>query len=270
MGGIHQGGKVKIALSLQTLKYFLRAFTGIDHAKYLLIGHQFLGKIVPGQVSCLLECDPPKSVLLKKLRRTQLHYGALREKFMEERLQGRLGCRTQDGGNTIVLDQLGNGVDAGAQIGNGHHLGFIKDNDASGDVVEFAALRGTEGIEGFKKLHGGGHHNGNIPIFSGLCQRDIFRIRFLLHIIEHIGVVFQHQVLSQNGTEGLCGLFNDRGVGDHIDHAAQAVCFGVCQSKGEGGDGFTASGGDSQGEKPGKLPLSFLYAAFKNGTALLI
>ena len=42
-----------------------------------------------------------------------------------------------------MLNQLGDGVDAWPQAGKGEQLGLVEENDASGQVVELAALGGA-------------------------------------------------------------------------------------------------------------------------------
>ena len=50
-----------------------------------------------------------------------------------------------------MLDQLGNGPDAGAQGVERQHLRFIKDNDALRDVVNLSALGGAAGVKAIQK-----------------------------------------------------------------------------------------------------------------------
>lgn len=49
-------------------------------------------------------------------------------------------------------DQLGNRPDTGSQIGEGEHLGLVKDQDALGQVVELPAFGRLAGIKGFKEF----------------------------------------------------------------------------------------------------------------------
>ena len=116
-----------------------------------------------------------------------------------------------------MLNQLGDGVDAWPQAGKGEQLGLVEENDASGQVVELAALGGAVGIEGFKELHRRGHHHGHVPVLRGLGQADRFWSGLGVDFIGGVGVVLQHVLRPQDGSELLGGLLDDGGVGDHID-----------------------------------------------------
>lgn len=83
----------------------------------------------------------------------------------------------------IVGHQLRNCVDAGAQVGKGHHLRFIKDHHTAGNIVELPALGRAAGVQGFKELYRGGNHHRHVPIFGGLSQTNRLRPGFLIHII---------------------------------------------------------------------------------------
>ena len=166
--------------------------------------------------------------------------------------------------------QLGNSVDTGTEKGEGHHLSLVKDDHASGDIVEFAALGGTAGIQGLKELHRRGHHYRYVPVFCGSGHTDGVGIGLAFQIIEDIGVVFQYVLRSQYPAESLCRLFNDGGVRDNIDYPPQTMPSGVSQGKGQGCHRLSAAGGYGEGKKSGLLSLPLLKAALQNLTALAV
>ena len=52
--------------------------------------------------------------------------------------------------------------------------------------------------------------------------------------------MLQHVPIAQNRAEFLCRLLDDRGVGDHINHAALLIVLGVFKRKGQGGERLRA------------------------------
>ena len=126
------------------------------------------GQCVPVQPARLAEAHPAEGFRGTQLRRTELHRRTAGQELRKERPQCGLGGGTEDGGSAVMLNQLGDGVDAGPQAGEGEQLGLVEENDASGQVVELAALGGAVGIEGFKELHRRGHHHGHVPVLRGL------------------------------------------------------------------------------------------------------
>ena len=195
VGGVHQGGQMEASVSLQPVEHLLGALPGVDHAKRLPVSVQPLCQRVPGQASCPLKPHPAKDVLIADLGGAQFHRRPAGQKRPEDGVQRRLGGGAQDGGNTIMLHQLRNGVDAGTQIGEGQHLSLVEYHRAARDVVELAALGRTAGVQGLEKLHRCGHHHRPVPVFRGLDQTDGLRIGFGLQIVLHVGVVLQHVFL---------------------------------------------------------------------------
>ena len=70
----------------------------------------------------------------------ELHHGLVRQKFPEQGAKSRLGGGAQHSGNAVMLHQLGDSIYAGTQVGQGEHLGLVKDNDTVRQIVELAAL----------------------------------------------------------------------------------------------------------------------------------
>lgn len=139
-----------------------------------------------------------------------------------------------------------------------HHLGFVENHHAVGDVVEFPAAGGAGRIEGFKKLYHGGNNHRLVPVFGGQGHgmfAGIFPILLTpsFFFIDNPAVVFQHIFASQNFPEFPGGLVNDGAVGDHIDHSLLSIRRGMAQGKGQGRDGFSPAGGDGQGKQPRRL-----------------
>ena len=159
-----------------------------------------------------------------------------------------------------MFDQLGNGPDAGAQVGERQHLCLVKYNDALGDIVEFPALRGTAGEERFKKLHRCGHDHRHVPGLGGTSQAGGFRRGFLIRVIEYAGVVLQNTVRPQDLAEFLSGLLDDGGVRDHIDYTGKSLGFGLGQSKGQRGHGLSSASWNGQRVEARGTALSLLDA----------
>ena len=159
-----------------------------------------------------------------------------------------------------MFDQLGNGPDAGAQVGERQHLCFIKDNNALRDVVKLSALGGAAGEERFKKLHRCGHDHRHVPGLGGPGRAGGLRSGLLVHVIQYARVVLQNTVRPQDLAEFLSGLLDDGGVRDHIDYTGKSLGFGLGQSKGQRGHGLASAGRDGQGKEARCLPLSLLDA----------
>ena len=116
----------------------------------------------------------------------------------------------RDSGTAVILDELGDRKDAGAQVFPRQHLRLVEDDDTARDIVELAAAGGFVCEEGFKKLDVGGDDNGFVPIFGGEAARvDSVVVIIVLKIV----LVLQHVPIAQNRAEFLCRLLDDRGVG---------------------------------------------------------
>ena len=164
-----------------------------------------------------------------------------------------------------MFHQLRDGVYAGAEAGQGHHLGLIKNQYTARQVVQLAAFGGAVGIERFKELHGSGDNHRHIPVFCGLSHGILLGGGGLAGVKEYPGVVFQHIFFAQNVTEHLGRLFDDGGVWNDVDDTGEVVCSGMGQGKGQGGHGFPASSGDCQRKKSGLFCLPLVLAVLQNG-----
>ena len=83
---------------------------------------------------------------------------------------------------------------------------------------------------GIQKLDVGGDDNGFVPIFGGEAARVDSVVAI---IVLKIVLMLQHVPIAQNRAEFLCRLLDDRGVGDHINHAALLIVLGVFKRKGQ-------------------------------------
>ena len=110
----------------------LCAFTAVDNAQSLFLSADPLCHSLPGQLSFPPEGDTLEYLLMEHLSRTQLDRRPVRQKFPEYSVQRRLSRGTQHSGSAVILDQLGNGTDAGTEIRDGQHLCLVKNNDALG------------------------------------------------------------------------------------------------------------------------------------------
>ena len=118
--------------------------------------------------------------------------------------------------------------EAGFEVFGGQGLGFVKDDDGVGNIVQLAAAFVFGGEEGFKELYVGGDDQGGIPVFG---QKSV---GFAVVFLREVAVVLEHAIFSQNLAEDACGLVDDAGVGDDVDDALFAVETGVFQSETEG------------------------------------
>ena len=129
-------------------------------------------------------------------------------------------------------------------------LRFVQHNDAAHDVVQLAAARGFGGEQGLEQLHVGGDDQRCIPVFASEAAAGSFifvgRIGLAVMLDQHlVAQRFKHVA------KHICGLFNDAGVGDGVDHAALAMGLRVIQGKRQTGQGFAASRGHREREEPG-------------------
>ena len=162
-----------------------------------------------------------------------------------------MGGRTEDRGHVVGSCQLRDGVDAGLQIGQGEHLGLVEDHHAVGDIVELATGGGAVIVQRLKKLHRRGHHDRHIPVLGGVSHSFLFGVKApLLGVIVHdTAMVLQYHVLPQDLSKHRSGLFDDRGIGDHVNDTVFSRRFGMAQGKSQRGDGLAAACGNGQGEK---------------------
>lgn len=75
-----------------------------------------------------------------------------------------------------MLNQLGDGVDAWPQAGKGEQLGLVEENDASGQVVELAALGGAVGIEDSKNCTAVVTTTGMSQFSAAWARRTVFGV----------------------------------------------------------------------------------------------
>ena len=147
VGGVHEGGEVETPLALQPLENLLGRLAGIDDAQDLILTLDLGGQFIVVHPPRPPEGHAPEYIPPELLRRADLGDRLLRGKFPENGGQCRLCGGAQDRGDPVALDQLGDGPDAGTQIGEREHLRLIQDNHALGDMVEFPALRRFAGVE---------------------------------------------------------------------------------------------------------------------------
>lgn len=164
----------------------------------------------------------------------------------EQLLQSGLRGGAQHGGTAVILDELGDRTDAGDQVFPRQHRASSKMMTTARDIVELAAAGGFVCEEGFKKLDVGGDDNGFVPIFGGEAARVDSVVAI---IVLKIVLMLQHVPIAQNRAEFLCRLLDDRGVGDHINHAALLIVLGVFKRKGQGGERFAAAGRHGEGKQ---------------------
>ena len=262
MGRGHQSGEAEAPLLRQQPEEFHRPGAAIYNGKGSQTGFHQTGKLRQGQLPSAAEGGAPKGLIkLLDVGANLLHWQAVKQFF-----QGGLGGGAEDSGGAVPLHQAADGPQAGEEIGEGEHLGFVKDEDAFRQTVVFPAPGGAVGEEGFKKLDVGGDDDGGVPVFRRKPQPllCLVIVGALVQICR--GVVLQNVFCPQDFSEGICRLLDDAGVGDDIDHPPLSVGRGVLQGEGEGGDGLPAAGGDGEAVKP-RPPLPAPLDALAQNTA---
>ena len=261
---------MEIAWTGQLVEDLPRGPAGVDDAQNLLLLLQAGGQVHPGQRSCLLEGNPAEGLPVRFGHGANLPDGDFRSEFLKNGVQSGLSGGTQNSGSAVVPDQLGNRPDTGSQIGEGEHLGLVKDQDALGQVVELPAFGRPAGIKGFKELDCCGDDYRNIPRLHRPGQRSGLRTGcIVLLLVElHAGVEFQNVFITQNLPKGLGSLLDNRCVGDHINDSLHPAGFGLRQRKGQGGHGFSAAGGHCQREEARSILCPRRHALFQNHTSL--
>ena len=96
-------------------------------------------------------------------------------------------------------------------------------------------------MDGFKELHRRGHDHRRIPVLAGQALAALFTTCLLIGIENCAAVVLEDVVLPEDAAEYEGVLFDDGGVGNHIDDAPHAVLYGVPQRKGQRSDGLAAA-----------------------------
>ena len=125
------------------------------------------GELLLRQGAEVLQCGAPEHFVEAGRVGRDLLRVELRRKAPEQRLKGRLGGRAEDSRGVVMLDELGNGADAGGKVVAREGLRLVEDDDAVGDVVELAAAAAAVGVERLEELHRRRHHDGGVPVFTG-------------------------------------------------------------------------------------------------------
>ena len=169
-----------------------------------------------------------------------------------------------------MLDELGNGTDAGGKVVAREGLRLVEDDDAVGDVVEFAAAAAAVGVERLEELHRRRHHNGGVPVFTGqhLAVLGGGQVVLLNSLVLGVGEVGQNIFCAQQAREDGGGLVDDGHIRDDVDDPLHLLGGGVLQRKGEGGEGLAAAGGYGEGVESLRAVRAFLKAGAQHGVAL--
>ena len=229
--GRHQRRQVIGALSAQQVIDRARLRAGVDDAQRLLVPVQPTGQLLIRQQAGTRERDAPEGV--KVYAGADLPCRSAGQELRKEPAERGLRGRAQDGCDAIALHQLGNCVHAGAQIGQRQHLRFVEDDDAARDVVQLAAAARMAGEQRLKELHGRRHDDGAVPVLDGLRLADLLRRGLVADVVQRAAVMLQHVFPAEDLRKLPRVLLDDGRVGQHVDHAPQAVRPGVAQRKGQ-------------------------------------
>ena len=218
----------------------------------------------------VLQCGTPEHFVEAGRVGRDLLRVELRRKVLEQRLKGRLGGRAEDGRGVVMLDELGDGTDAGGQIVHREGLRLVEDDDAVGDVVELAAAAAAVGVERLEELHRRRHHDGGVPVFAGqhLAVLGGGQVVLLNSLVLGVGEVGQNIFCAQQTREDGGGLVDDGHIRNDVDDPLHLLGGGVLQRKGEGGEGLAAAGGYGEGVEPLRAVSAFLEAGAEDGVAL--
>ena len=228
------------------------------------------GELLLRQGAEVLQCGAPEHFVEAGRVGCDLLRVELRRKAPEQRLKGRLGGRAEDGRGVVMLDELGDGTDAGGKVVAREGLRLVEDDDAVGDVVELAAAAAAVGVERLEELHRRRHHNGGVPVFAGqhLAVLGGGQVVLLNSLVLGVGEVGQNIFCAQQAREDGGGLIDDGHIRNDVDDPLHLLGGGVLQRKGEGGKGLAAAGGYGEGVEPLWAVRAFLEAGAEDGVAL--
>ena len=228
------------------------------------------GELLLRQGAEVLQCGAPEHFVEAGCVGRDLLWVELRCKAPEQRLKGRLGGRAEDGRGVVMLDELGDGTDAGGKVVAREGLRLVEDDDAVGDVVELAAAAAAVGVERLEELHRRRHHDGGVPVFAGqhLAVLGGGQVVLLNSLVLGVGEVGQNIFCAQQAREDGGGLVDDGHIRNDIDDPLHLLGGGVLQRKGEGGKGLAAAGGYGEGVEPLRAVSAFLEAGTEDGVAL--
>ena len=228
------------------------------------------GELLLRQGAEVLQCGAPEHFVEAGRVGRDLLRVELRRKAPEERLKGGLGGRAEDGRGVVMLDELGDGTDAGGKVVAREGLRLVEDDDAVGDVVELAAAAAAVSVERLEELHRRRHHDGGVPVFAGqhLAVLGGGQVVLLNSLVLGVGEVGQNIFCAQQAREDGGGLVDDGHIRDDVDDPLHLLGGGVLQRKGEGGKGLAAAGGYGEGVEPLRAVRAFLEAGAEDGVAL--
>ena len=228
------------------------------------------GELLLRQGAEVLQCGAPEHFVEAGRVGRDLLRVELRRKAPEQRLKGRLGGRAEDGRGVVMLDELGDGTDAGGKVVAREGLRLVEDDDAVGDVVELAAAAAAVSVERLEELHRRRHHDGGVPVFAGqhLAVLGGGQVVLLNSLVLGVGEVGQNIFCAQQAREDGGGLVDDGHIRDDVDDPLHLLGGGVLQRKGEGGEGLAAAGRYGEGVEPLWAVRAFLEAGAEDGVAL--
>ena len=150
-----------------------------------------------------------------------------------------------------MADQFPNSRNAGFQERYGQGLCLVKNDHAARQIMQLTAPGSFGGVQGLEKLHRRGNDHRRVPVFAGqTAAASIRRFRVALFVRQfRLAVMLQNVFRPQNLRKDLCVLFNNAGVGDHVNDPFHAVTNGVGQGKGQRRYGFPTARGNRQGEQ---------------------
>ena len=157
------------------------------------------GELLLRQGAEVLQCGAPEHFVEAGRVGRDLLRVELRRKALEQRLKGRLGGRAEDSRGVVMLDELGDGTDAGGKVVAREGLRLVEDDDAVGDVVELAAAAAAVGVERLEELHRRRHHDGGVPVFAGqhLTVLGVGQVVLLNSLVLGVGEVGQNIFCAQ-------------------------------------------------------------------------
>ena len=168
-----------------------------------------------------------------------------------------------------MADQFPNSRNAGFQERYGQGLCLVKNDHAARQIMQLTAPGSFGGVQGLEKLHRRGNDHRRVPVFTGQTTAAGFqRFGIALFVRQfRLAVMLQNVFRPQNLRKDLCVLFNNAGVGDHVNDPFHAVTNGVGQGKGQRRNRLAAARGNRQRIKP-LLPFSSLQTTPQNGASL--
>lgn len=138
-------------------------------------------------------------------------------------------------------------------------MGFVQDDDAVGQVVQFARRAGEVAEQAVEQLHRGSNDDGRVPVFAGQALPGLLVVMVFGIGFSDAGMVLQDdgRVRASRVVEYipvfLRGLLGDGDKWHGDNNPVHAMLGGVAQGETHCGQGFAPAGRDGQAKNAGRV-----------------